>query len=127
MLLGQMYCAIRNGTKLKISSGRQLREYWHAKDIAKIVLNNELISKFNQIEHITSGNPFQIIKLAIIIFEHFNLLDSLEVGGIEDSLNENYDKVMESRIVELPKYQRDQFTGVVAYIEECLSGSIDKI
>lgn len=126
MLLGQIYHSIKTRTKLKISSGRQLREFWHADDVAEILMNNELISKFSQIGQITSGKPLQIINLVSRIFTHFNLLDSFEVGGIEDSLHENYDNVMKSRITELVKYQRDQFSGVISYLEECLSGSINK-
>lgn len=125
MLLGQIYHCIKTRTKLKIGSGRQLREFWHADDVARILINNELISKFNQIDQITSGKPLQIIELVSRVFAHFNLFGSFEVGGIEDSLHENYDNVMKSRIAELVKYQRDQFSGVISYIEECLSGSIN--
>lgn len=125
MLLGQIKDAIESKSELKMTSGEQFREYWHAADIATLVLSKNLVSTFGRVEQISSGRSFQIKKLAVQIFEHFDLLEKLDIGGIEDSLHENYTSLMLPRIPRITDYQREQFTGVIEYLEECLSGSID--
>ena len=126
MFLGLIANSIRLKTNLKMTSGLQLREYWHAEDIASIALNYKIVNLFERIEKISCGQPFQIKDLALTIFDHFDLLDMLEIGGIEDPPNENYNDAMTPRILDLARFKRDEFSGVVKYLEECLSGPINK-
>ena len=126
MFLGQIENALRLKANLKMTSGTQLREYWHAEDVAQIIVDDNLINTFGRIEKISSGQPFQIKNLAIAIFNHFHALDRLEIGGIEDSPYENYNYAMVPRIPELAKFKREEFSGVIKYLEDCLGNKLEK-
>jgi nucleoside-diphosphate-sugar epimerase len=126
MLLGVIENSIKFKTILKMTSGLQLREYWHAEDIANLAFNHKLVNSFERIEKISCGQPFQIRDLALAVFGHFDLLDILVIGGIEDPPNENYNNLMAPRILDLARFRRDEFSGVIEYLEECLSGSIER-
>ena len=121
MFLGHIANSIRLKRNLKMTSGLQLREYWHADDIANLALNHKLISSFERIEKISCGQPFQLKDLALAIFGHFDLLDLLEIGGIEDPPNENYNNTMAPRILDLARFKRNEFSGVIKYLEESLN------
>ncbi len=122
MLLGKVLEAIRDNSKLKMTSGQQFREYWHATDIAKFVVSQVGIKNTGQIIPVSSGHPLRIKDLVTSIFNKYSLNGLLSLGSMPDDPNESYTLDMFKPSI-AATYMRDPMRGVHEYIDSCLSES----
>ena len=119
MFLGQLYNAIKQKEKFKMSSGYQIREYHHLDDVAKSI---EIILLKNKkgIVELTSGNGIRLRDLALRIFEEFNLEHLLNIGSLDiehkDKFTNDYVKNEDLKDVEF----RDPLKGVCDYLKPIL-------
>ena len=120
MLLGKVLEAIRGNSKLKMTSGEQFREYWHATDVAKFVLSQNGIDNTGKIVPISSGHPLRIKDLVTSIFSKYSLNGLLSLGSIPDDPNESYTLEMFKPSI-AAMYMRDPILGVHGYIDSCLT------
>jgi nucleoside-diphosphate-sugar epimerase len=119
MLLGKVLEAIRHNSKLKMTSGEQFREYWHATDIAKFVISQTRIDSTDKIIPISSGHPLRLKDLVTSIFAKYSLNGLLSLGSIPDDPNESYTLDMFKPSI-AANYMRDPILGVHEYIDSCL-------
>lgn len=120
MLLGKVLEAIRDNSKLKMTSGEQFREYWHATDVAKFVISQSGIDSTDRILPISSGHPLRIKDLVTSIFSKYSLNGLLSLGSIPDDPNESYTLDM-FKPSNAATYMRDPILGVHEYIDGCLA------
>jgi nucleoside-diphosphate-sugar epimerase len=119
MLLGKVLEAIRDNSNLKMTSGEQFREYWHATDVAKFVISQDGIDNTDKIIPISSGHPLRIKDLVTSIFIKYSLNGLLSLGSIPDDPNESYTLDMFKPSI-AATYMRDPIPGVHEYIDSCL-------
>ena len=120
MFLGQIYEALRNKNVMRMSSGRQLREYHHVNDdlkAIKIALDANVSGLFD----VNHGKPVFLSDLADHIFKHFGCEDLLKTGAISDNENDNYSEVCKRpKLLEEQQF-RETFHGVICYLETLVS------
>jgi hypothetical protein len=117
MFLGQIESALRNRHRFRMSSGRQLREYHHADDVARnICLYLAGTEPRDDCFHLSSGQPLQLGTLAQSIFDHFGLGRLLVLGVLQEQQGENY----EARHERWPMLavEREPLSGIIAWLEE---------
>jgi nucleoside-diphosphate-sugar epimerase len=122
MLLGEILSAIQNQSPLYMTSGNQIREYWHADDIAKCVTSDSLKTPTARVVSVSSGHPIRIKDLATRVFEHFSMEDYLYLDAIPNDPNESYNVNMINQINGFEGNMRDPFGGVISYLENWLNG-----
>jgi len=124
MLLGKVLEAIRHNSNLKMTSGEQYREYWHAIDVAKFVVSKDWIDNEGKIIPISSGNPLKIKDLVTSIFVKYSLESLLSLGSIANDPNESYtlDMFKPSRAA---TYMRNPICGVHEYFDSCLRKTLN--
>jgi nucleoside-diphosphate-sugar epimerase len=125
MLLGKVLKAIRDNSNLKMSSGEQFREYWHATDVAKFVVSQDWIENTNKVVPISSGRPLRIKDLVTSIFIKYSLNGLLSLGSIPDDPNESYTLGMFNPSI-AATYMRDPIRGVHEYIDNCLTETFNE-
>jgi hypothetical protein len=125
MLLGKVLEAIRDNSNLKMTSGEQLREYWHAKDVAKFVVSQDWIDNTDKIIPISSGHPIRIKDLVTSIFSSYSMNGLLSLGSIPDDPNESYTLDMFKPSI-AAMYMRDPIQGVQEYIDSCLREALNE-
>jgi hypothetical protein len=89
MFLGQMLNSIKSGTPFEMSSGVQLREYHHAKWVARSIFS-ALDNGFCGISDLSHGQSFQIREVAKFVFEEFEKQNLLEIGRLAERSEENF-------------------------------------
>lgn len=119
-LLGQISNSIKNKSILKMSSGLQLREYWHGHDLAQAIRELDWQGCNQNVVKISSGSPFRLKTLALEVFRFFEVKELLSVDSIPDPANENYDKVITPDVDGIKELMRNPFQGVCSYLEEFL-------
>jgi nucleoside-diphosphate-sugar epimerase len=120
MILGQIATSIAGKSTFHMSSGLQLREYWHAFDVARVILELDLMNDDRKVIKVSSGVPFQLKTLALEVFRYFNAEELLSFGSIPDPINENYDKIEGPEIDGIEKMMREPIQGVILYLEKLL-------
>jgi hypothetical protein len=125
MLLGKVLEAIRDNSILRMTSGEQYREYWHAIDIAKFVVSHDWIDNTDRIIPISSGHPLRIKDLVTSIFVKYSLERLLSLGYIPDDPNESYTLDMFKPSI-AAMYMRNPIRGVHEYIESCLRKTLNE-
>jgi nucleoside-diphosphate-sugar epimerase len=125
MLLGKVLEAIRNNSNLKMTSGEQYREYWHATDVAKFVVSQDWIDNTNRIIPISSGHPLKIKDLVTSIFAKYSLDSLLSLGSIPDDPNESYTLDLFKPSI-AATYMRDPIRGVLEYLDRCLRETLNE-
>jgi hypothetical protein len=123
MLLGQMSNSIKNKSIFKMSSGLQLREYWHGNDLARVISKLDWHGCGQQVVKVSSGSPFKLKTLALEVFRHFEAEGLLSIDSLPDPSNENYDKVFMPEVDGLKEMMREPFQGVISYLEDFLGES----
>ena len=124
MFLGQIALALSSKSKFQMTSGLQLREYWHVEDVANFIMSQRTSSDPDQIRIVGSGLPVTLRELAIAIFEQFHARDLLEIGVIEDPRIENYDLELANARAEAKPYMRDPVDGVINFLKISLMGKV---
>jgi nucleoside-diphosphate-sugar epimerase len=125
MLLGMVLEAIRSNSCLKMTSGKQFREYWHATDVAKFVVSENWNGNPDRVTPISSGHPLRIKDLVTAIFDKFSLSGLLRLGSLSDDPNEAYTFDMFTPSI-AARYMRDPVHGVHEYLESCLTGAFNE-
>jgi nucleoside-diphosphate-sugar epimerase len=118
MFLGQIATSIVKNSTFHMSSGLQLREYWHALDVARVILELGQMNDDRKVIKISSGSPVQLKTLVLEVFRHFNSEQLLSLGSIPDPINENYDKIEVPEIDGIEKMMREPIRGVISYLEK---------
>ena len=117
MFLGLMLDSIVKNEKFAMSSGEQLREYHHVKDISKSLVN--LIQKdWNEIEtiptiEINSGSPVRLSDLAKAVFKAYKKDELLNLGSVQQPDGENVTKVFKKSPKWLLPESRSAVSGVI--------------
>ena len=124
LLLGKIYWAIQNNSPLQMTQGTQLREYWHATDIARFVKSRNWEDTFARITSVSSGHPIELRELALAIFDHFSARDLLYLASIPDQPNETYNRDMFQQTDNAADFMRDPIRGLIDYFENYLKGDI---
>jgi nucleoside-diphosphate-sugar epimerase len=119
MFLGQISRALKENNIFIMSSGLQLREYWHSQDVVRFILSSEIInSKTNQIEIVGCGSPLTLKEVAEGIFEYFNRVDLLRLGVLLDPVFDNYSFNFKTKSSNPTKFMREPLSGVCNYLNQ---------
>lgn len=89
MFLGALYECISKGQSLRMSSGRQLREFHHVDDDIRAlgILEMNASKGFVDLNH---GSTVSLIKLASEVSQSFFTSGKIEAGFFPDPVDENY-------------------------------------
>lgn len=117
MFLGQIIESLTRGTKFRMSSGIQMREYHHIEDDMGVILNS-ILQKVSGVLEINHGNPIELREIALAVFSHFDRIQDLEIDERLDSVDESKVEFYEGLEVTKPYRFRDQISGIIAFIEE---------
>jgi nucleoside-diphosphate-sugar epimerase len=120
MFLGQVFESLVKKEVFNMSSGRQLREYWHVEDVTKLVLDVLKVNQKFGIIKISSGVPFELRQLAKRIFKYFEVSKLLKLGVHPDFLDDNFESFFQSEIENIHHWMRDPFEGVISYLGQQL-------
>jgi nucleoside-diphosphate-sugar epimerase len=92
LFLGQMYESLREGSPLRMSAGRQLREYAHVEDVATsiVALLGRDWARPETID-LSTGEPVRLSDLARAVFRAFDREELLQVGALPTPAGENLD------------------------------------
>jgi nucleoside-diphosphate-sugar epimerase len=108
-----------------MSSGLQLREYWHVSDVVKYLLSRIEQASTTGITRVTSGKPIQLRELARQIFDHFDLRELLAINALATSPHENYGRLFLPEDADIAHFMRDPIPGVIAFLEDLVKGESD--
>ena len=120
MLLGKIHFAIQNESILEMTSGMQLREYWHASDIVSFIASTEIGFNRENVIQVSSGYPMKLSEIAMAIFKYFSAEHLLHIGSLPDEPNELYNLEMFKQTENAAQYMRDPIKGIIAYLESYL-------
>jgi nucleoside-diphosphate-sugar epimerase len=118
LFLGQLIRSLRESQPLKMTSGRQLREYHAIEDIALFVkgaLARGLPSE--SVVLLSSGAPVRLGELAHFVFEALNRLPLLQLGALPEPKVENWSRAFPRSPEAWGFSARDPLTGVLAYVK----------
>jgi nucleoside-diphosphate-sugar epimerase len=90
LFVGQMYESLRQGRPLRMSEGRQLREYAHVDDVASSIV--ALLAREwarPAAVDLSTGEPVRLSDLARAIFRAFDCEKLLQVGALPTPAGEN--------------------------------------
>jgi len=90
MFLGQMLEAIKSDCKFRMSSGSQLRQFHHTFDVVQAVVSSLPKIEKNSVTNVTGTASIHLVDLATRVFSQIGALENLEVGVLEDLVNEIY-------------------------------------
>lgn len=119
MFLGLIVSSIRSQREFAMTSGRQLREYHHYDDIAKIILR---LAKGTEVgcADVNSGTPIALRDLAMRLFEQMDCSHLLKIGAIPDPDVDNYNNTFSrSKFVKETDF-RETISGVSNYVSSVL-------
>ena len=92
MFLGHIFKAIKTGSDLNMSPGKQLREFHHVDDIAQAVIKL-LLERESKMQDVSAGNGIQIRVIAREIFSIFGVLNNLHLGVLPSPAGDNFERV----------------------------------
>jgi len=120
MFLGQIFTALKNNEKFKMTSGFQIREYHHLDDVTKAI--GFLISEnISGIVDITFGNGIMLRELAEGIFEKFQKKELLKIGEVEVVQTDVFENKYQ-RNIRISKLDfREPIKGVHTYLASILN------
>jgi nucleoside-diphosphate-sugar epimerase len=116
-LLGKIDSALRNNSVLEMTSGLQLREYWHARDVANFITSKKTLDGWGRVTRVTSGHPIRLQDLALTIFRHFSAEKLLRIGHLSDEPSELYDYEIFKQTENAARFMRNPLNGVVRHFE----------
>lgn len=90
MFLGSLYRCVSEGIALKMSSGKQLREFHHVDDDVEAISFLEQ-KGYKGIVNLNHGNVISLFEIAEGITKCFKDSGEIEAGFYPDPLSENYD------------------------------------
>ncbi|WP_426851950.1 hypothetical protein [Candidatus Planktophila dulcis] len=90
MFLGQILQALTTGSKFKMSSGTQLRQFHHTLEVVDAIVSLLPEISVNSVLQVSSNNSIRLVDLASTIFSHMGELKNLEIGTLSDNENEIY-------------------------------------
>lgn len=120
MFLGQMLFAVENNIPFQMTSGRQLREYHHLEDEAAAIRTITDSPVFGVI-NLSHGKPVSLKSIAESVFESLGKSHLLQLGALEEPLEENYHRIFQiSEVIKEINF-RDTLPAVCEYIRKCCS------
>ncbi len=118
LFLGQLVRSLRENIPLKMTAGRQLREYHAREDIASFVtLALQRGFPRESVALLSSGEPVRLGELARFVFEKLNRLSLLELGALPEPAAENFSRVFPRSPKAWGFSPRDSLLGVLAYVK----------
>lgn len=119
MFLGQVYRSLVTGQPLKMTSGRQLREYHHVDDDVTAIwkiLNSQHVGMID----LNHGMPITLRSLAEYLFRRFNSESLLDLGSLPEPDAENYEDVYRPHPLYANVDFRSTLPAIGDYIEDLL-------
>jgi nucleoside-diphosphate-sugar epimerase len=117
--LGQICGSLQRNESFLMSSGWQLREFHHVRDVASSVL--ALCGRpWDSLtpDVLSFGRPVQLRGLAETVFADFDLSDLLKVGQLTTPSGENFEKVIPRSPEWLIAREREPMKGVIDWLAE---------
>lgn len=118
MFLGLIVHALRTRTPLRMTQGRQLREYHHVDDEARAILMLNGAGR-RGVSDVSSGAPVSLRVLAETCFSAFGASNLLQVGAIPEPADENYATVFARDALLAPEAFRAPLAAVPVYLAQC--------
>lgn len=112
MFLGSLYDCVTKGTSLKMSSGRQLREFHHVDDDVQAInfLGNMNATGILNLNH---GRIISLFKLASEVKEQFPDSGHIEAGYFPDPPRENYETSFQPVMPDNSIQFREEISSIV--------------
>lgn len=118
MFLGLIAHALRTGTPLHMTQGRQLREYHHVDDEARAILALDRVGKRGVFD-LSCGTAISLRDLAETSFAAFGASGLLHPGAIPEPREENYNTIFERDPLLPADAFRAPLAAIPAYLAEC--------
>jgi nucleoside-diphosphate-sugar epimerase len=118
MFLGLMAHALQTQTPLRMTQGRQLREYHHVDDEAQAVRAFDKAGRRGVFD-LSSGAAISLRVLAETTFNAFGASELLQIGAIPEPLDENYSTVFARDPLLAPDAFRAPLAAIAAYLAQC--------
>jgi len=120
MFVGQVVEAIRSRSEFRMTSGKQLREYHHVMEDAKMI-SKYIVSNISNPIVISHGNPLQLADLASYLFRNFGSVKNLKIGALRSDESENYDHIFPPSEFLNSSFSRSSIEEVGKYVEKQLA------
>ena len=121
LFLGQMYESLRTNQPLRMSEGRQLREYAHVEDVASSIV--ALLARAWSVPadvNLSTGEPIRLSDLARAVYRAFDREELLQLGALPTPGGENLDVRFPRSPAWLLGHPRPAIEGIVAWFSELL-------
>jgi len=125
MFLGQMLSAILANKPFKMTSGRQLREYHHLTDEARVI-KKIAESSVPGVTSISHGKPLSLKAIAENVFSALGKSELLHVGALPDPYEENYHKILKPTELVNSSDFRESLPAIVEYMRGCYARNVVK-
>jgi nucleoside-diphosphate-sugar epimerase len=123
LFLGQMYDSLCTGRPLRMSAGRQLREYAHVDDVALSIIALLSRSWTGPVAvDLSTGEPVRLAELARAVFRAFDCEKLLQIDALPTPAGENLDVKFPRSPAWLLGRPRPATEGII----EWLSGLLDR-
>mgnify|MGYP001599223263 CR=1 FL=1 len=122
MFLGQLTEALKKGQPFAMSSGKQLREYHHADDVANsvVALLNKNWKSLRATLELSSGRPITLAELATAVFHYFGKSNLLQIGKIQGQQGDNTQMAFPRSEPWLIGDDREPISGVIRMLTNSL-------
>ena len=121
LFLGQLIQSLRENTPLRMTSGRQLREYHSSEDVASYVVS--ALAKGlppESVALLSSGEPVRLGDLAHFVFKELGRLSLLQLGALPEPAAENWSRTFPRSPEAWGFSPRESKVGVLAYVKSQL-------
>jgi len=116
MFLGQILNSLLSREPLKMTQGKQLREYHDVNDDA-LAIDHILNSGRKGVIDLSHGQPITLRKLAEHVFLRFDSSELLSVGLLPEPIAENYDRIFQKEAPYLDVEFRTSLEAIGDYLE----------
>ena len=123
MFLGQIFNALHLNQEFVMSSGTQLREYWHIEDVVSTIIPKFARANLFGNRDLSSGKPVTLRFLATSIFSYFGKETLLEINEADYEKFDNHSEVLPESDSFNPIIFREQIDGVITYLEKLLESA----
>jgi len=123
MFLGKILSVLGNNTVFKMTSGRQLREYHHFLDDAKVI-RAIADSQVTGVVNLSHGEPVTLKNIAQNVFAAFDKSHLLRIGAMPEPPDENYDKIFQKTGTARQKCFRNSLPAIVDYMKNCYISAV---
>jgi nucleoside-diphosphate-sugar epimerase len=121
LFLGQMYESIRAGRPLRMSEGRQLREYAHVEDVASSIVALLTRTWTGPVAiDLSTGEPVRLSELARAVFRAFDCEPLLQLGALPTPAGENLDLKFPLSPTWLLGRPRPPIEGIIEWFSDLL-------